>query len=508
MHHVRDRRVAPRRVVRAPPGSEKNAPMHPLLPRLGASRRIALRAGMATLTYAELDRAGRAHAARLRQDGISAGDRVAVWATPHPATVAALVGNALAGVASVPLNPAIGAAELAHVLRDAAPRAVLAAEPAPFLPRTPGARAIALDGPAASDLGPEPAPDDPLLVLYTSGTTGPPKGAVLTHRNAAFDLDGLAAAWGWTEDDVLVHALPLFHVHGLVLGVFGTLRVGARLELLPRFAPEAVCAAMEAGGTMLFAVPTMYHRLAEHAEATPADARRLARARLLVSGSAALPVRENDRLWRLFGQRPVERYGLTETLIICAAHGDGPRTPGTVGPPLPGLELKLVDDQRRAIGPGPDVLGEVAVRGPNVFPGYLNREDATRAAMDEAGFFYTGDIASITSEGEVRVVGRRATDLIKTGGYKVGAGEVEGALLEHPAVREAAVIGAPDEDLGERIVAFVVCMDGAAPRPEELAEHVARLLAPHKRPRLVRLVASLPRNAMGKVLKKVLAAGL
>ena len=482
--------------------------MHPLLPRLGASRRTALLAGDATLTYAELDRAARAHAARMLGDGIAAGDRVALWATPHPATVAALVGNALAGVASVPLNPAIGATELAHVLRDAAPRVVLAAEPAPFLPRTPGVRAIALDGPAAFEPGHEPAPDDPLLVLYTSGTTGPPKGAIITHRNAAFDLDGLAAAWGWTEDDALVHALPLFHVHGLVLGIFGTLRVGAQLELLPRFAPEAVCAAMAAGGTMLFAVPTMYHRLAEHAEAVPADARRLARARLLVSGSAALPVRENDRVWRLFGQRVVERYGLTETLINCAARHDGPRTPGTVGPPLPGLELRLVDDARRSLAPGPEVLGEVAVRGPNVFPGYLNREDATRAAMDEAGFFYTGDIASLTPEGELRIVGRRSTDLIKTAGYKVGAGEVEAALLEHPAVREAAVIGAPDEDLGERIVAFVVCVGGASPRPEELSEHVARLLAPHKRPRLVRIVASLPRNAMGKVLKKELAGGL
>ncbi|HYS81573.1 MAG TPA: AMP-binding protein [Anaeromyxobacteraceae bacterium] len=482
--------------------------MHPLLPRLGASRRTALRAGAAVLSYAELDRAARAHAARMLADGLAVGDRVALWATPHPATVAALVGNALAGLASVPLNPAIGAAELAHVLRDAAPRAVLAAEPAPFLARTPGARAVVLDGPASCDLGAGPALDDPLLVLYTSGTTGPPKGAVLTHRNAAFDLDGLAAAWGWTEDDALVHALPLFHVHGLVLGVFGTLRVGARVDLLPRFAPEAVCAAMEAGGTMLFAVPTMYHRLAEHAEAVPADARRLARARLLVSGSAALPVRENDRVWRLFGQRVVERYGLTETLINCAARHDGPRTPGTVGPPLPGLELRLVDDERRQLTPGPEVLGEVAVRGPNVFRGYLNREDATRAAMDEAGFFYTGDIASLTLDGELRIVGRRATDLIKTAGYKVGAGEVETALLEHPAVREAAVIGAPDEDLGERIVAFVVCVEGASPRPEELAEHVARLLAPHKRPRLVRLVASLPRNAMGKVLKRELAVSL
>src|SRR6266568_1971744 len=439
--------VSPRRARRRRP--REDFAMHPLLPRLGASRRTALRAGAAVLSYAELDRAARAHAARM-----------------------------------------------------------LADEPAPFLARTPGARAIVLDGPVSCDLGAGPALDDPLLVLYTSGTTGPPKGAVLTHRNAAFDLDGLAAAWGWTEDDALVHALPLFHVHGLVLGVFGTLRVGARVDLLPRFAPEAVCAAMEAGGTMLFAVPTMYHRLAEHAEAVPADARRLARARLLVSGSAALPVRENDRVWRLFGQRVVERYGLTETLINCAARHDGPRTPGTVGPPLPGLELRLVDDERRQLTPGPEVLGEVAVRGPNVFRGYLNREDATRAAMDEAGFFYTGDIASLTLDGELRIVGRRATDLIKTAGYKVGAGEVETALLEHPAVREAAVIGAPDEDLGERIVAFVVCVEGASPRPEELAEHVARLLAPHKRPRLVRLVASLPRNAMGKVLKRELAVSL
>jgi malonyl-CoA/methylmalonyl-CoA synthetase len=257
---------------------------------------------------------------------------------------------------------------------------------------------------------------------------------------------------------------------------------------------------------MLFAVPTMYHRLAEHCEATPADARRLAKARLLVSGSAGLPVRENDRLFALFGQRVLERYGLTETLMNTAARHDGPRTPGTVGPPLPGVTLRLVDDQRRPLAPGPDVLGEVAVKGPNVFAGYLNRPDATAKAMDGEGFFYTGDIAAITAAGEVKIVGRRATDLIKTGGYKVGAGEVEAALLDHPAVREAAVIGVPDEDLGERIVAFVVPAPGTTPRPEELSEHVARLLAPHKRPRVVRLVEALPRNAMGKILKKQLAA--
>jgi len=479
--------------------------MHPLLPGLGArGARPAVHLGGATVSYGELDRAARAHAARMVSAGIRAGDRVAVWATAEIPTLAAIVGNALLGAPTVPINAAIGERELAHVLADAAPRLVLAADPAAFRARTPQVRGIALDGPAAAPA--PPAPGDPLLVLYTSGTTGPPKGAVITHRNAAFDLDALAGAWGWTADDVLVHALPLFHVHGLVLGVLGSLRAGGALRLLPKFTPEGVCAAMEGGGTMLFAVPTMYHRLAEHGEASPADARKLARARLLVSGSAALPVRENERLLRLFGQRVVERYGLTETIINTAARHDGPRTPGTVGPPLPGITLRLVDEERRPVAPGPDVLGEVAVKGPNVFQGYLNRPDATSAAMDAEGFFYTGDIAAVTLEGEVKIVGRRATDLIKTGGYKVGAGEVEAALLEHPAVREAAVIGAPDDDLGERIVAFVVAYEGAAPGAQELADHVARLLAPHKRPRTVRLVPSLPRNAMGKVLKKELAA--
>jgi len=483
-----------------------NLAVHPLLPDLGGrDSRAAIHLGGATASHADLDRAARAHAARLAAEGVRAGDRVAVWATHELGTLAAVVGNALAGIATVPLNPALGEGELAHVLRDAAPRLVLAADPAPFRPRTPRVAAVALDGPAPAVAG-EPAPDDPLLVLYTSGTTGAPKGAVITHRNAAFDLDAVADAWSWTARDVLVHALPLFHAHGLVLGVLGVLRVGCALRLLPRFAPEAIAAAMEAGGTMLFGVPTMYHRLAEHCEATPADARRLARARLLVSGSAGLPVRENDRLFRLFGQRVVERYGLTETLMNTAARHDGPRTPGTVGPPLPGVALRLVDDERRPIAGGPDALGEVAVKGPNVFSGYLNRPDATAQAMDAEGFFYTGDIAAVTAGGEVKIVGRRATDLIKTGGFKVGAGEVEAALLEHPSVREAAVIGAPDDDLGERIVAFVVAAPGAAPRPEELADHVARLLAPHKRPRTVRLVEALPRNAMGKVLKKQLAA--
>jgi malonyl-CoA/methylmalonyl-CoA synthetase len=478
--------------------------VHPLLGDLSArGARPALRTDRESVSFVDLERAARTHAARLRAEGLGRGDRVALWATPDLATVAALLGNALLGAVTVPLNPAIGE-DLHHVLADSAPRLVLAADPAPFRARAPQTAAVALDGPAGPP-PPAPAPGDPFAIIYTSGTTGRPKGAVTTHGAVAFDLDALAGAWGWTDRDLLVHALPLFHVHGLFLGVLGPLRVGGGLRLLSRFTPEGVCAAMEAGGTMLFGVPTMYHRIAEHCEATPADAARLARARLLVSGSAGLPVRDNERLHRLFGQRPVERYGLTETLILCAARHDGPRTAGTVGPPLPGVELRLVDDGRRPLAPGPDVLGEVAVRGPSVFPGYLNRPDATAEAMDGDGWFYTGDIASLTPAGEVRIAGRRATDLIKTAGYKVGAGEVEAALLEHPGVREVAVVGVPDDDLGERIVAYVVAAPGAAPRQEELADHVARLLAPYKRPRQVHLVAALPRNAMGKVLKKQLA---
>ncbi|HYX90218.1 MAG TPA: AMP-binding protein [Myxococcaceae bacterium] len=479
--------------------------MHPLLPLLERHpSRLALHLGERRVTFEELARMARAHAGRMLADGIQHGERVAVWATPHLETIAALVGNALAGIASVPINPSIGQRELGHLVSDATPARILAAEPERFASSTPQVRPIVLDGRPADPAPPSEA--DALLVLYTSGTTGPPKGAVITHRNAAFDLDGLAEAWGWTADDTLVHGLPLFHVHGLVLGVFGSLRVGSTLRLLPRFSPEAVCAAMAEGCTLMFGVPTMYHRLAEHSEADARAAASLAKARLLVSGSAPLPTRDNERLFRRCGQRVVERYGLTETLILCAARHDGPRSPGVVGPPLPGIELRLVDDARRPIGPGPDSIGEIAVRGPCVFAGYLNRPEATAQAMDAEGFFYTGDMGMLTPAGEVRIVGRKATDLIKTAGYKVGAGEVEAALLEHPAVREAAVVGLQDDDLGERIVAFVVPREGTSPAEQELVDHVADLLAPHKRPREVHLLESLPRNEMGKVLKKQLAS--
>jgi malonyl-CoA/methylmalonyl-CoA synthetase len=275
---------------------------------------------------------------------------------------------------------------------------------------------------------------------------------------------------------------------------------------LGSFDPGALRDALEDGATMVFGVPTMYHRLAEEAAGQPRLANALAGARLLVSGSAPLPAPDFERIAELTGQRIAERYGLTETLMNTAVRADGERRPGYVGAPLDGVELRLLADDGTEIEDSDDeTIGEVAVRGPNLFSGYLNRPEATAEAMRD-GWFLTGDMATRSADGYLRIVGRRSTDLIKTGGYKVGAGEIETALLGHPAVDEAAVVAAPDEDLGERIVAFVVTATNGGPPPDanELVDHVANELAPHKRPREVRFVDSLPRNAMGKVMKKKL----
>lgn len=444
--------------------------MEGLFPRLERPDAApAITVGDVTLSYQELAAAADRQA---RERGLCAGVPEIIEAHPALDTVIALVACAMTGAVAVPLNPKSGEREREHVLRDVA--------------------RAALSDPSIA------------LLLYTSGTTGAPKGALIPRRAVANNLDALAGVWGWTERDRLVHALPMFHVHGLVLGCFGALRTGGHLVWQERFAPEAIAGALAAGATMLFAVPTMYHRLADAAE-RDADVRAaLGRARLLVSGSAPLPAREHRRL----GVPVYERYGLTETLIDCAVRTDGPPTPGRVGPALPGVELRLVDDERRPIAGGEgDVIGEVAVRGPNVFAGYLGRPDATAAVLDDGGWFYTGDLATQDGSGSIRIVGRRSGELIKTGGYKVGAGEVEACLLEADGVAEAAVIGVPDADLGERIVAFVVPRDPAAPPDAAaLAGFVADHLAPHKRPRQVELVASLPRNAMGKLLRESLRA--
>jgi malonyl-CoA/methylmalonyl-CoA synthetase len=368
-------------------------------------------------------------------------------------------------------------------------------------------------GPASGAAGPggvssrAAAAGDPALIVYTSGTTGAPKGAVLPRRAIASNLDGLADAWAWTADDVVAHALPLFHVHGLVIGVLGPLRRGGCAMHLERFSADGVASALSGPATMLFGVPTMYRRLADAAADSPQLAAALGRARLLVSGSAALPASEHARLLALTGRAVLERYGMTETLMNTAIRADGVAAPGTVGPAVPGVEVRLVDDHGVPIAESDgETIGEIEVRGPNLFLGYLNRPDATAAAMRD-GWFVTGDMAVRWPDGHFRIVGRRATDLIKSGGYKIGAGEIEGSLREHPAVDDAAVTGEPDEDLGERVVAWVVLRTGAGVEASELIDHVAQQLAPHKRPRVVRFVDELPRNELGKVQKQRLRSG-
>ncbi|MEV4191979.1 AMP-binding protein [Streptomyces toxytricini] len=421
-------------------------------------------------SYEELLAAARAVAA-----DVAGAPAFAVTATASLETVAAVVGGLLAGVPFVPLPPDAGPAEREHILGDSGAVTV----DVDFARRAAGA-------PAGGGGG----PDDPALVLYTSGTTGAPKGVVLTRAAIAADLDALAEAWQWSADDTLVHGLPLFHVHGLVLGVLGALRTGSRLVHTGKPTPDAYA---RAGGSLYFGVPTVWSRIAADAEAAGA----LSGARLLVSGSAALPAPVFRDLERLTGLRPVERYGMTETLITVSGRAGGEVRPGTVGTPLPGIRTRIVAE------PGAEI-GELQLTGPTLFSGYLGRPEATAAAYTGDGWFRTGDIAAVDEDGVHRIVGRASIDMIKSGGYRIGAGEIENALLDHPKVQEAAVVGVPDADLGQRIVAFVVAqgVTGA-----ELTDFVAAQLSVHKRPREVRFVGSLPRNAMGKPQKKLLLAG-
>lgn len=494
-----------------------------------ADPRLSLHVGDQRLAGPQLLAALAAYQHWLAANAIHPGARVAVWATGHLAAALALLGNAALGVLTVPLGPKLGARELHHILGDAAPTHVLAADtsapelrgwsrPEPLLQLPLIDLSEQTDRPVAPFDPPALPPHTPLLILYTSGTTGAPKGAVITLGNVASDLDALALAWQWSAADTVVHALPLFHVHGLVLGLYGALRVGGGLHWLPRFEPHALAAALAAApSAVLFAVPTLFARLADEAERPdlPPDQRRsfitnLRSARLLVSGSAALSQRDHQRIHQQLGRGVYERYGLTETLINCAIPVTQPPEPGRVGPPLPGVELRLVDDERRPLSVLDDqTIGEIAVRGPNVFAGYLHRPDATAAVLDAEGWFYTGDLATQRVDGSIKIVGRRATDLIKSGGFKIGAGEIEALLQEHPAVAEAAVLGAPDPDLGESIVAFLVLRPGARePTLHELAEWVTAQLAPHKRPRALYFLGELPRTPLGKVQKKLLAQRL
>jgi malonyl-CoA/methylmalonyl-CoA synthetase len=457
-------------------------------PVLWEERRGWVRAG-------DLDRASRRVAGRLAGAGLRPGDRVLMSAGTSVELVEAHVAALRLGLVVVPANTAYREREIAHLVHDARPRAAVVDAPdragwireadPDVLVVGPDVDLADGDGGGGRPVLDVAGPDDPAIIGYTSGTTGAPKGAVLSHRNLLASSESVRIAWRWTADDRLVLALPLFHIHGLGVGLHGTLLAGASAVLLPRFDPDAVLdAAATSEATLFFGVPTMYTRLA----ASP-RLRELGRLRLCVSGSAPLPPAVFERLAEGCGQRVLERYGMTETGMNVSNPYDGERRPGTVGFPLPGVELRLAEN------------GEIHLRGPNVFGGYWGNPEATAAAFTDDGWFRTGDIGEHDADGYLRLVGR-ARELIITGGLNVYPREVEDVLLEHPAVGEVAVAGVPDPEWGEVVTAWVVPAPAAdAPAEGELTGFAAERLARFKCPRRVVVVDALPRNALGKVLR-------
>jgi malonyl-CoA/methylmalonyl-CoA synthetase len=432
-------------------------------------------------------------AGRLAAAGLVPGDRVLVSGPASVDLVVAHCAALRAGYVVVPVNAAYTPRELAVIAGDARPRAAVLGD----ADLRDAAAGLDLDPPpvvTGTDVdlpaGPPPAldalgPGDPALLPYTSGTTGTPKGALLSHGNLLASAEALRLAWRWVEDDCLILCLPLFHMHGLGVGLHGTLLAGARAVLQPRFAVGDVLAAAadaDLGATLFFGVPTMYARLAAAADLDP-----LRRLRLCVSGSAPLAADLHARIAARTGQAVLERYGMTETAMLASNPVDGERRPGTVGLPLPGVEVRL-----------DPAGGEILVRGPNVFVGYWQRPEATAAAFTADSWFRTGDVGAWDEAGYLAIVGR-AKELIITGGYNVYPREIEDVLRSHPAVVDAAVVGIPSAEWGEVVTAFVE--PGPGFDAEAVLAWAADRLAPYKRPRVVHAVGALPRNAMGKVVR-------
>ena len=437
--------------------------------------------GSAAVSGAELDRRTARAASVLVEHGVGRGDRVLWRARAGLESVGAIVAVLRAGAVAVPVSPSARGAEVAHIVADAGPVLALDQESEPGDLVGLGVPVLSVGdlAGAASRAGslPELRPGDDALIVYTSGTTGKPKGAVHTHGSLLAGIASLTAAWGWVPTDRLVLCLPLFHVHGLCAGLFGTLAAGASAVLFDRFDEAAVLGAAP-DSTMFFGVPTMYHRLAASGRVGE-----LAGLRLCVSGSAPLAA----DLWRRLageGVEVLERYGMTETLLTLSNPLDGERRPGSVGVPLPGVEAAIEDPDGQGVG-------ELVVRGASVCRGYWGG-----AAVTPGEWFATGDLASVAGDGYVTIRGRR-TELIITGGHNVYPAEVEAVLARHPGVAEVAVVGVPSEEWGETVVAFVV----GDPDLASLADLAASELAPFKCPREVRLVDSLPRNALGKVVR-------
>ncbi len=500
------------------------SPLTSRLLALRSSPRTALAGDTCDRSFTDLlDRAVTIAGALRTSAGLTTGQRVVLLASPGVAWVEAFLAIVLAGGIAVPLSPSYPPAELAWFADDAGAAAVLYSadqeDRAALMLRDRLALRLehtqnTLAGPAAPAAAlPDLPPDAVALLLYTSGTTGKPKGAEITHANVAHQAELLREAWAFSPDDVLLHALPLHHLHGLGISLCTSLLAGATTRLLPRFDAARVWDEIAAGrATVWMAVPTMYQKLFEALDAAPPDVaarwkKGAAALRLATSGSAALPVTLAERWRAITGAIPLERFGMTEIGVGLTNPLDpAGRRPGWVGRPPRTVEIRLVDEHGAPVETG---QGELLVRGPSVFAGYWGRPEATAAAFRD-GWFLTGDRAERGPEGDVRLLGRTSVDILKSGGYKLSALEIEETLREHPAVREVAVVGVPDDTWGDRVVAVIVPHPG---REAELGTDAVRvwakeLIAPYKVPRDVVLVASLPKNALGKVVKPELLAML
>ncbi|MCB9751052.1 MAG: AMP-binding protein [Myxococcales bacterium] len=497
----------------------------------------ALRASGTSWSYSQLETEARRHAAGLMGLGLEPGARVAVLATPAAEVLVALLGQYLAGLVHVPINTRYRGREIVHILRDSGAAYIVvddacadALEEACVI--APELRALPriLIGDAASRAGDrrlaevQGDPGDALadlrdedlsLMIYTSGTTGASKGVAHTHASVTRAVAALIELWRWRADDALVLALPLFHVHGLAIGVHGALLRGMTIELQPGFDAAAVVDAIARGGTIFMGVPTMYRRLLEHIGRVPGDAVVLGRARLFTSGSAALPAVDFERFAARTGHRILERYGMSETLFTLSnPYAPEERVPGSVGFAVPGFEVRVVDEDERDDATGGaragEPRGELWVRGVGLMREYWGDPDATARAFADGGWFRTGDIVTRDQDGRFRIVGRSSVDIIKSGGFKISARELEEVLLDHEDIAEVAVVGVPDLEWGQRIVAAVV--PRAAVDPDALAraliERARQQLAAYKQPRAVAVVDALPRNALGKLQKHVLIDAL
>jgi malonyl-CoA/methylmalonyl-CoA synthetase len=463
---------------------------------------------------AMIERSGR-YANLLRRRGVAESDRVAAQAEKTPEALLLYLACIRAGAVYLPLNPAYTAAEIDYFLRDAEP-ALFVADPERAADLAPVAEAAGLrhvetlgaDGggslpdaaaSASADFDDAPAAaDDLAALLYTSGTTGRSKGAILTHGNLVSNAEALVETWRFTGDDVLLHALPIFHTHGLFVATNTLLLCGGAMLFLPRFDLDAVMRLLPRATTMM-GVPTFYSRLLSRPDF---DAHLVRHIRLFVSGSAPLSAEVHRAFLARTGHAILERYGMTETNMNTSNPYEGERRPGTVGFPLPGVELRIAEPETGRPLPRGEV-GVIEVRGPNVFKGYWRNPEKTAEEFRPDGFFITGDLGLIDPDGYVSIVGR-ARDLVISGGFNVYPAEVEAALDALPDVAESAVIGLPHADLGEGVTAVVAPRPGAALDELDIRERLAGVLARYKVPKRVVVVPELPRNAMGKVQKNAL----